>query len=85
MILAVCIQMNRTLIAAGFAIILHDNKKRTIDFDVVKGEELQVIVGSRGKRVPAALADLCEEQLLELFETHQVSLDVGQYDTAAGE
>ncbi|MFB5268187.1 hypothetical protein ACE41H_15575 [Paenibacillus enshidis] len=83
MIIAVCIQMNRSLIVGGYAVVKKDNNKKVIDFDVVKGEPLQVIVGGRGKRVPDEFADWCEEQLLELFKSHQVPLSIGLHNAIA--
>lgn len=82
MIIAVCNQMNSSLIVGGYAVVQVDNQKRLIDFDVVKGSPLQVLVGSRGKRVPVELADTCEEQLYELFTSHQIPLSVGLHYTA---
>jgi len=83
MIKKVSIQLNRSLICGGVAIVERDGSEACIFFDVVKTKPLKVIVGSRGKEVPERDADAYEAALLALFEKHNVPLKLGTYSITA--
>jgi len=83
MIKKVSIQLNRSLICGGVAIVERDGAEACIFFDVVKSNPLKVIVGSRGKVVPEQDADAYEAELLNLFEQHNVPLQLGTYSITA--
>ncbi|MFD1130707.1 hypothetical protein [Paenibacillus sp. PDC88] len=79
MIKKVSIQLNRSLICGGVAIVDKNGSDACIFFDVVKSNPIKVIVGNRGKEVPENEADVYEHTLLELFAKHNVPLQLGTY------
>ncbi|AWP25223.1 MULTISPECIES: hypothetical protein [Paenibacillus] len=79
MIKKVSIQLNRSLICGGVAVVEKNGIDACIFFDVVKSTPIKVIVGNRGKEVPEHEADEYEHALLELFVRHNVPLQIGTY------
>jgi hypothetical protein len=83
MIKKVSIQLNRSLICGGIAIVERGNEQNCIFFDVVKSRPIKVIVGSRGKLVSEEDADVYEKALLDLFLKHEVPLQLGTFAITA--
>ncbi|GIQ63124.1 hypothetical protein PACILC2_16920 [Paenibacillus cisolokensis] len=78
MINKVSIQLNRSLICSGVAIVERDGAEVCIFFDLVKTKPLKVIVGIRGREVPERDADVYEAAL-----KHNVPLKIGTYSITA--
>lgn len=79
----VSIQLNRSLICGGVAIVEREGQSICVYFDVVKSLPIRVIVGNRGKQVSDDDADLYEKALLALFLKHDVPLKLGEYALSA--
>ena len=84
MIKKVSIQVNHRLICSGLAVVERDGNEECIFFDVVKGNPINVIVGSRGKNLADKRdADLYAKELLNLFVKHNLPLEVGDHSIPA--
>lgn len=80
----VSIQLNHSLICGGMAFVERDGKEACIDFDVLKHSPAPlVVVGGRGKWVSNEEADEIEKALQELFNAHQIPLEIGTYIVSA--
>lgn len=84
MIKTVSIQMNRSLICGGVAILERDDKGLDyVYFDILKKHPIRVIVGGRGKSISAEDADRLEQELLNLFVNHNIPLELGTVKVTA--
>ncbi|MFX3639851.1 MAG: hypothetical protein ACE3L7_14545 [Candidatus Pristimantibacillus sp.] len=72
MIIRVSIQLNKSFICGGLAIVEREGQEECIYFDVVKGSVPKIIIGGRGKIISPEEADLLESELLTLFTKHKV-------------
>lgn len=79
MIKQISIKLNQSLICGGLAILERDGEQICVDFDVVKTHPIQVIVGSRGKKIKVEDADVYEAELLDLFLKHSVPMKLGTF------
>lgn len=84
MIKKVSIQVNHRLICSGLAVVERDGNEECIFFDVVKGNPLNVIVGSRGKNTTdKEEAAFYAKELLDLFVKHNLPLEIGNHSISA--
>ncbi|GKS12799.1 hypothetical protein YDYSY3_37990 [Paenibacillus chitinolyticus] len=79
MIKKVSIKLSHSLIYGGLAIVDLHGEDECIDFDVLKGQDIQILVGGRGKRVSEHDAARFEKELRDLIRKHGALDKTGTY------